>query len=69
MSSTHTPTTHKGATMDTTYTVLHTETANDGMVWAVIFMSGKAYGGAADTRAEAIRMAKVSAAEDIPATV
>ena len=67
MSSTHTPTTHKGATMNTTVTVLHTEKASDGMVWAVVSMAGKAYGGAADTRREAIRMAMLAAAEDIPA--
>ena len=53
--------------MNTTVTVLHTEKASDGMVWAVVSMAGKAYGGAADTRREAIRMAMLAAAEDIPA--
>jgi hypothetical protein len=64
--ATHTHTSQEGI-MDTTYTVLHTEAAADGMWWAVVLMAGKAYGGAADTRAEAIRMAQLSAAEDIPA--
>jgi len=67
----------------TTYTEGHTMNTNiptrimratdytDGVFTeiAIIWVNGRAYQGQADTEAEALRLAKVGAALDIPATV
>lgn len=45
---------------------VHTSTGED-VVYVIVEMNGNRYGGVAATHAEALRLAKVAAAEDIPA--